>query len=37
MEIILSIIVISFWVAFPLGIYFATQYVKHHKEHIANL
>lgn len=32
MEILLSFIVISFWVAFPLSIYFATQYVHQHKE-----
>jgi hypothetical protein len=37
MDIFLSIIVISFWVCFPLSLYFATQYVSHHDEHIVDL
>lgn len=35
MEILLSILVISFWVIFPLAMYFATKHGKKIKQHIA--
>ncbi len=35
MDILLSVIVIFFWVAFPLAMYFATKHGKKIKQHIA--
>lgn len=35
MDIFLSILVISFWVIFPLAMYFATKHGKKIRHHIA--